>query len=275
MAVSIPILQIDAFTSEPFKGNPAAVCLLAEPQDETWMQHIAAEMNLSETAFVTPRGNDFGLRWFTPTTEVDLCGHATLASAHALWEEGWLDRAKHARFHTRSGELGARLHADWIEMDFPVKIAEPAPPPGKLLSALGAEEAEEVRFNGMDYLVVLRSAARLRQLAPDAGSLATIAARGCIVTAPSDRPPYDFLSRFFAPRVGIAEDPVTGSAHCALGPYWAGRLGKTALTGYQASSRGGVVRMSLAGDGVVLSGQAVTVVHGRWVGPRPSAGAPD
>lgn len=267
--MKIPILQVDAFTPVPFKGNPAAVCLLEEPAEAVWMQNLAAEMNLSETAFVVRQGEDFGLRWFTPTTEVDLCGHATLASAHVLWEEGWLKREQGARFHTRSGVLGARFQSGWIEMDFPAKIAETVPPPEGLLGALGVLEAEEVRFNGADYLVVLNSAERLRQLSPDAGRLKTVAARGCIVTAPAGGTDYDFLSRFFAPRVGIEEDPVTGSAHCALGPYWAARLGKTTLTGYQASSRGGVVRVSLSGGGVILAGQAVTVTRGHWAAPPP------
>ncbi len=270
--MNIPLFIVDAFTQEPFKGNPAAVCLLEKPADEGWMQSLAAEMNLSETAFVTRRQEGFGLRWFTPVTEVDLCGHATLASAHVLWQEGWLGEDEAARFHSRSGVLNARRSGAWIEMDFPAKIAEPAPPPEKLLPALGLEKAEAVLYNGMDYLVVLSDPGSVRRLDPDGGQLRAIDARGFIVTAPSDAPPYDFLSRFFAPGVGIAEDPVTGSAHCALGPYWARRLDKAELTGCQVSGRGGVVRVAMKEQGVVLAGQAVTVVGGLWMGKTGKTG---
>jgi len=272
--VSLPLFIVDAFTREPYTGNPAAVCLLEKAADDSWMQSLAAEMNLSETAFVTRRQEGFGLRWFTPLTEVDLCGHATLASAHVLWREGWLGQDEEARFHTRSGVLNARRRGAWIEMDFPAMVAAPASPPRGLLAALGLDVVEEVLYNGMDYLVVMKSPGAVRRLEPDAGKLKEIDARGFIVTARSDAPQYDFLSRFFAPRVGIAEDPVTGSAHCALGPYWARRLGKTELTGCQVSKRGGVVRVAIKDEGVVLAGQAVTLVHGQWAGEIGETGHP-
>lgn len=261
-----PIVQVDAFTSEPFHGNPAAVCVLRGPADAGWMQRVAAEMNLSETAFLYPEEDEtFRLRWFTPAVEVDLCGHATLAGAHVLWSEGHLVPNQQARFHTRSGLLTADRVGDWIELDFPVEAASPCDAPEALLRALGVP-AVAVGRNRMDYIVELESEATLRALRPDVGLLARVPTRGVIVTARSDQPEYDFVSRFFGPRVGIDEDPVTGSAHCALAPYWAERLGRTELTGYQASVRGGVVRVRLAGDRVALQGQAVTVLRGELAG---------
>ena len=253
-------MQVDAFAREVFEGNPAAVCLLPEPAAEAWMQSVAGEMNLAETAFVVRRSPGlYGLRWFTPAVEVDLCGHATLASAHVLWEEG-LEQDDDAclRFETRSGVLGAARRADWIELDFPAEPAEPAEPPRRLLEALRVDP-RYVGRNRFDYLVEVDSEAVLRALAPDMAALRRVEGRGLIVTSRPAEATFDFVSRYFAPAVGIDEDPVTGSAHCCLGPYWRNRLGRDALTGYQASARGGVVRVRVAGDRVQLGGQAVTV----------------
>jgi PhzF family phenazine biosynthesis protein len=259
------LLQIDAFTNEPFRGNPAAVCLLDRERDDAWMQNVAAEMNLSETAFLLPGDDGHSLRWFTPAVEVALCGHATLASAHALWEEGILAPGAEARFQTKSGLLTAVRAGDWIELDFPAKRDEPTDPPADLLGALGIAAARYVGRNAFDYLVELESEEELRHLAPDHGQLRKIEVRGVIVTTRSKSPGFDFVSRFFAPGVGVDEDPVTGSAHCCLTPYWAARLGRNELVGYQASRRGGVVRVRLDGERVKLGGQAVTVLRGELV----------
>jgi PhzF family phenazine biosynthesis protein len=259
--MSLAIVQVDAFTAKPFAGNPAAVCVLPSARDAVWMQNVAREMNLSETAFLVRDADAFQLRWFTPAVEVALCGHATLASAHALWEEGHLKRDQQARFQTRSGLLTADKRGDWIEMDFPVKAEEPADPPAGLIEALGAS-SNYVGRNAFDYIVEVDSESVLRSLKPDYGLLCKIPVRGVIVTARSESNGYDFVSRFFAPAAGVNEDPVTGSAHCCLAPYWAKRLGKTNLTAYQASPRGGELRIQLNGDRVLLSGQAVTVLRG-------------
>lgn len=261
------IIQVDAFTSEPFSGNPAAVCLLEEPRDDGWMQKVAAEMNLPETAFLTPEWDGFRLRWFAPKAEVDLCGHATLASAHVLWEEGVLAEDEIARFATKSGPLFAEKRGELIEMDFPAepeRTVECSPP--MLEASLGARLGY-VGENRFDLLVELESEETLRMLRPRFELLKKLPVRGVIVTSRSDSPDYDFVSRFFAPALGVDEDPVTGSAHCCLGPYWAEKLGKTELVGYQASERGGVVRVRL-GDGgegdrrVKIGGEAVTVLKG-------------
>lgn len=255
------IFQVDAFTAQPFHGNPAGVCPLPEPAAEKWMQNIAAEMNLSETAFLVRQAEGFNLRWFTPAAEVDLCGHATLASAHILWETGVLAEGETARFHTRSGLLTARKSRDWIEMDFPAKPEQAATPPPGLLEALGVE-AVYIGRNQFDYLVVVRDEETVRNIQPDMGKLRAVEARGTIVTSRATGSEYDFVSRFFAPAVGVPEDPVTGSAHCCLAPYWSQYLGKSDFTAYQASPRGGVVRCAVQGDRVVLAGQAVTVLRG-------------
>ena len=256
------ITQVDAFTSEPFGGNPAAVCLLPGPADAGWMQRVAREMNLSETAFLVGRDDGaFDLRWFTPAVEVDLCGHATLASAHALWEEGNLAPDAPAVFHTRSGRLSAVLRNGWIEMDFPAEPDEPASAPEGLTAALGANPIYVGR-NRLDYLVEVDTEADVRRLAPDFRRLGEIDARGIIVTAQAETGGFDFVSRFFAPCAGIDEDPVTGSAHCCLGPYWQRRLGRTSFTAWQASERGGLVRVEVRGERVTLSGRAVTVMRG-------------
>lgn len=263
MAVSI--VQVDAFTATPFTGNPAAVCVLASSAGEPWMRAVAREMNLSETAFLHREDDGYRLRWFTPTVEVALCGHATLAAAHVLWEDGHLPAGSVARFQTLSGPLTAARRDDWIEMDFPAKQVVPAAPPPELLAALGGEQVLSVGKNQFDYLVEFGSEAAVRALQPDHGRLRRLPVRGVIVTARSERPEFDFVSRFFAPGSGIDEDPVTGSAHAALGPYWAAKLGRAALTGYQASPRGGVVRVRPQGERVMLAGQAVTVMRAELV----------
>jgi PhzF family phenazine biosynthesis protein len=270
--VTVPLYQVDAFTAEPFAGNPAAVCLLDGEAEPGWMQQVAAEMNLAETAFVRPLepGEEavFGLRWFTPAVEVELCGHATLASAHVLWSEGRVSAGRRIRFQTLGGELSAADRDGAIELDFPATPPEPADPPAGLLEALGVP-APAVRWAGrsrFDELLELGSEAAVRGLEPDFRKLRELTTRGVIATAASDADRFDFMSRFFAPAVGIDEDPVTGSAHCALGPYWTDRLGRADLVGYQASRRGGVVRTRTAGDRVLLGGQAVTVLRGELTG---------
>ncbi len=262
--VGITLVQVDAFADKPFSGNPAAVCLLSEPADESWMQKVAKEMNLSETAFLYPIEDGFNLRWFTPAVEVDLCGHATLASAHALWELGYLEATKAARFQTRSGLLTAERQGDWIELNFPATPPELALPPEKLEEALGVA-VKYVGKNQFDYLIEVDSEEQVRQMQPNFALLKKMPARGIIVTSVAQSSAYDFVSRFFAPAAGIDEDPVTGSAHCCLAPFWSGRLNKNEFVAYQASARGGVVRARLAGDRVYLSGQAVTVLRGELV----------
>jgi len=258
------VVQVDAFTGEAYRGNPAAVCVLDGPADERWMQLIAREMNLSETAFLYPTDGGFHLRWFTPATEVDLCGHATLASAHVLWEDGHLAPNQAARFQTLSGELTAVKDGDWIELNFPSEPAHGAVVPADLEPALGAKLLQVAR-NRMDFLVEVENEDVVRTMRPNIALLKQIDARGVIVTSRASGDDYDFVSRFFGPAVGIDEDPVTGSSHCCLGPFWGERLGKEQLIGYQASARGGVVRVQLAGDRVRLSGQAVTVMRGELI----------
>lgn len=259
--MAIRIVTVDAFTNVPFAGNPAAVCVLPERRPDEWLRYVAREMNLSDTAFLVRRDDEFDLRWLTPSVEVDLCGHATIASAHVLWEDGHLPASAQARFHTRSGLLTADRRGEWIELDFPVNEAVAVEPPSSLLPALGVTAPVAVMKNVFDYLVEVQSETELRALRPDHASLRRIPVRGIIVTARPASPAFDFVSRFFAPGAGIDEDPVTGSAHTALGPYWGARLGKTKMTAYQASARGGVVRLRLAGDRIVLGGQAVTVMQ--------------
>ena len=258
------IYQVDAFTNRAFAGNPAAVCILNAPGSEAWMRDVAREMNLSETAFLVPKGGGFHLRWFTPTVEVELCGHATLASAHILWETGVLRPDEPARFHTLSGLLTAERKSDWIELDFPAKQEEPTQPWEELATGLGITP-RYVGKSHFDYLVEADSEQTVRNLAPDFSLLKRTKARGVIVTARAEGGEFDFVSRFFAPGSGIDEDPVTGSAHCVLGPFWAKQLGKSEFVAYQASARGGVVRVRLVGNRVKLGGQAVTVMHGELV----------
>jgi PhzF family phenazine biosynthesis protein len=260
-----PLLQIDAFADGPFRGNPAAVCLLDGPRDEVWMQALAEEMNHSETAFLWPESEElYRLRWFTPEVEVSLCGHATLASAHALWETGRLAASQPARFATRSGVLVAARAGDWIEMDFPERLPELCEVPAGLAETLGARPLLAARA-GEDVLVELATEGAVRALAPDFTALERIDARGLIVTAVAEEgAAYDFVSRFFAPGLGVPEDPVTGSAHCALSPFWSARLGRSELTAFQASRRGGHLRVRHEPDRrrVRLAGRAVTVLRG-------------
>lgn len=255
-----PIFQVDAFAHEPYTGNPAAVCLLPEPRDARWMQRVAQEMNLSETAFLHRQEDGFHLRWFTPAVEVDLCGHATLASAHVLWEEGHLSPQEQARFHTRSGLLTAERHGDWIWLDFPADPPEPVSPPAELVRALGVAP-KYVGKGRFAYLVEVDSEETVRAVTPDFALLKEFL--GVIVTSAAASE-YDFVSRVFAPGVGIDEDPVTGAAHCCLGPFWKERLGREEFVAYQASARGGVVRVQVSEEGkrVRLGGQAVTVLRG-------------
>jgi PhzF family phenazine biosynthesis protein len=262
MTQPLTMLQIDAFTAAPFAGNPAAVCFLDHERHPSWMQSVAAEMNLSETAFLLPEGDGYRLRWFTPAAEVRLCGHATLASAHALWETGRLPLDATARFYTLSGLLTAQRCADWIELNFPARPPEPVEVPG-LAEALAVIPLALYK-DADDYMVVVATEAEVRLLNPDIPAIKELPVRGVIVTARSTTDGLDFISRFFAPRVGVNEDPVTGSAHCCLTPYWAGVLNKNELIAYQASKRGGVIHVRLEGDRVVLAGQAVTVFSAQW-----------
>lgn len=260
--MSVRMFQVDAFTDTPFSGNPAGVFLLTEARDDHWMRQVAQEMNLSEVAFLLPQTDGYGLRWFTPTTEVDLCGHATLAAAHILWQEGLLAAGETARFHTRSGLLRASRKEEWIELDFPIEPAAAADPPDQLLAALGVAPVFVGR-NRMDYIVEVDSEESVQQIAPDLSLLLELPARGVIVTSRSTEDGVDFVSRFFGPAIGIDEDPVTGSAHCCLAPYWAPRLRKDVMSARQLSPRGGVLRVRLGKERVYLQGQAITVIKGR------------
>ncbi len=255
--MAVPLFHVDAFADRPFSGNPAAVCLLPAERDARWMQQVAAEMNLSETAFLLRAAGGYRLRWFTP----DLCGHATLASAQVLWQEGLAPAGERIRFSTRGGLLSAARREDGIELDFPQEPAEPAPAPAELSAGLGVPLLYAGR-NRFDFLVEVESEAMLRAIAPDFRLLARVPVRGIIVTSVSVDPRFDFVSRAFFPAIGVNEDPVCGSAHCCLGPYWARRLGKEALVAYQASARGGVVRVRLAGGRAFLGGKAVVVARG-------------
>ena len=284
--MTVAFTQIDAFTGEPFRGNPAAVVVLPQWPGETWLQAVAAEMNLSETAFLVARADgspvapSYDLRWFTPTVEVALCGHATLASAFVLWAEhlagaagtgsAGIEGAPPITFHTRSGPLGASRSDGWIELDFPAMPPQPAAAPAGLAAALGVEP-RWVGRSRFDVFVEVADERTVREAQPDMARLREVDARGVTLTAvAAPGAGHDFVSRFFAPRVGVDEDPVTGSAHCSLAPFWAHRLGRDRLTGYQASSRGGTVRVRLAGDRVVLAGQAVPVARGELLVDPPA-----
>jgi PhzF family phenazine biosynthesis protein len=255
------IYHVDAFTNQPFTGNPAAVCILTEPAQENWMQKVAREMNLSETAFLYRQDDGFDLRWFTPSVEIDLCGHATLASAHVLWEEGYLKSDQKACFHTRSGLLTAMRKGDWIELDFPADPENQITAPPGLSKALGVKP-KYVGRNRFDYLVEVDSEETVRNLKPDFVLLKEFPVRGIIVTSIAASQGYDFVSRFFAPAVGINEDPVTGSAHCCLGLFWKERLNKEEFVACQVSLRCGVVRVRVGEKRVFLGGQAVTIMRG-------------
>jgi len=255
------IFTVDAFTDKPFSGNPAGVCILSEDRDELWMQSIAREMNLSETAFLRKIDDGYNLRWFTPKVEVELCGHATLASAHILFERGYLKRGEQARFHTKSGLLTATSKEDWIELDFPKQPVTPSPQPAGLVESLGVRP-KFVGKNVLYYIVEVDSEEIVRGMSPNYGHLASVPVNGVAVTSKASTPGFDFVSRFFAPTFGIDEDPVTGSSHCGLGPYWEERLHKNKLTAYQASARGGVLHVRVAPDRVFLGGKAITILQG-------------
>ena len=259
------LFQVDSFTKEPFKGNPAAVCVSSDEKEAAWMQNVAAEMNLAETAFVRRRADgSFELRWFTPLCEVDLCGHATLAAAHVLWETGLLAENETAQFHSRSGVLSAVKQGEFIQLDFPALPSKPAKATKSLESALGAAPVAFLKHS-LGTLIEVESAAVVRDLDPKLPALAKVAGDIHIVTGVSDTPEYDFVSRVFCPRIGIGEDPVTGAAHCCLGPYWMGKTGKEDFTAFQASKRGGTVIVRVRGARVKLEGQAVTVLQGQIV----------
>ena len=255
------IYTVDAFTDKPFAGNPAGVCIMEHSAFEEWMQNVAMEMNLAETAFLYPTDGVYTLRWFTPTVEVDLCGHATLASAHMLYELGTVPSDHPISFQTRSGLLTAEKRGDWIELNFPGTPAVQLSAPDGLIVALGIEPLW-VGQSKFDLLVEVASESEVRGLIPDIATMKKLGGRGVIVTSQASTPGYDFVSRFFAPAFGIDEDPVTGSAHCTLAPYWEPKLGKSEMVGYQASRRGGVVKVRRVGDRVMLGGQAVTVMRG-------------
>ena len=259
--MAIDIYQVDAFTEKPFGGNPAAVCIMPGPAEPAWMQHVARDMNVSETAFLYGEKGGYNLRWFTPSVEVELCGHATLASAHILWETERASRGEAIEFHTLSGVLTAAPDGDSIELDFPSEPEREEAAPPALIESLGVKPLYVGR-NRFDYLVEVGSEKEVWALRPDFALLSTIPVRGVMVTAASDTPGYDFVSRFFGPASGINEDPVTGSAHCCLGSYWEKKLGKSEFLAYQASLRGGVIGVRVLGGRVKLIGRAVTVFKG-------------
>lgn len=253
------IYQVDAFTDKPFKGNPAAVCILEKGPTEKWMQFVASEMNLAETAFLVKMNDGYNLRWFTPKSEVDLCGHATLASAHILWEKGYLKKEQEAKFYTKSGLLTARKDESWLQLNFPATPEEKINTPVELIEALNIKPIY-IGKNVFDYLIEVESEEIIYNMEPDFNRLMNVTMRGVIVTAKSTK--YDFVSRFFAPGIGIYEDPVTGSAHCCLGPFWKKRLGKNKFYAYQASERGGVLQIQVVEERVLISGKAITVMEG-------------
>jgi len=260
--MSIAFTQVDAFTAEPFRGNPAAVVVLPRWPSAEWMQAVAAEMNLSETAYLVRQDGGFGLRWFTPAVEVALCGHATLASARVLWDDGHAPPSAPLVFHTLSGTLTATARGEWIELDFPATPPTELPAPEGLAEALGVR-LSWVGRSRFDVVAVVDDEREVRAAAPDHSRLRRLGARGVMHTAPAaPGSGHDFVSRFFAPGSGIDEDPVTGSAHCCLAPFWAARLGRNELVGYQASPRGGVVRVRVDGDRVQLGGQTAVVARG-------------
>lgn len=262
--MKLPIFTVDAFTEKPFAGNPAAVCILNDAIEDSLMQKIAFELNLAETAFVLKEKDKegFSLRWMTPVSEVDLCGHATLATSHILWQEGICKKDETIQYHTRSGLLKADFYKGEISLDFPAIPEKKIDYPKELITAIGGVTPKYVGMTKWNYLIELESESDVRNLQPDFNTMLKLPGWGTIITAKADMPGYDFVSRFFAPEKGIQEDPVTGSAHCALGPYWQKRLGKDSFKAYQASERGGTVGVKAAGDRVLLTGMAVTVISG-------------
>lgn len=273
--MGLTVIQVDAFTDKPFSGNPAAICVTTDPVTDDLMQAIAAEMNLSETAFLYPIEGGYSLRWFTPVLEVDLCGHATLAAAHVLWSEGHLGLDHTARFHTKSGWLNAKKKGDWIELDFPAQPVHAAHVMPQLIKSLCCGgNVRAVAKNDVNYLVEIQSEKALRKLDPDFAEMKKLPVQGVIATAISEDEGCDFVSRYFAPSAGINEDPVTGSAHASLAPYWQAKLGKSEMLAQQISERGGVLKVAcLLADSntapatatenrITISGQAVTTLKG-------------
>jgi PhzF family phenazine biosynthesis protein len=259
--MTAPLTLVDAFTSRAFGGNPAAVCVLPAAADDAWMRLVARELAMPATAFLYPNGDGYRLRWFTATSELELCGHGTLASAHVLWDSGRLPLDRPAAFETRGGTLGARRHGEWIELNFPATPAVESAAPAGLVDTLGVTPTWIGRSR-LDYIVEVADERLVRELQPDFVRLRDVQTRGVIVTSRSASPDRDFVSRFFAPSTGLNEDSVTGSAHCCLGPYWTARLGRTSLVAHQISPRGGVLKVAVDGDRVRLEGQAVTVMRG-------------
>jgi len=259
----IPTYHVDSFAERPFEGNPAAVCLTDESKPAAWLQAVAAEMNLSATAFVRPLESGFELRWFAPKSELELCGHGTLAAAHIVWATGNAANGERIRFHTKSGVLTCEQASGFIELDFPSTPIIPEESSNALVEAIGIEPSFSGRTK-FDKFLLFDSEDAIRNMNPDFDKLASIpGTRGIIVTSLSKDPRFDFVSRFFSPSIGLNEDPVTGSAHCALAPFWSTRLGKSAMTGFQASRRGGTVRVTPNGDRVILGGKAITVMQGK------------
>lgn len=259
--MDLEVTVVDAFTDVPFRGNPAGVVVRDGPLGAAVMQDVARELAHAETSFLWPEGGGWRLRWFTPTVEMDLCGHATLAAAHVLAERGMLADGATARFATMSGELRATRRGRRVELDFPAEPPQPAPEPVPLAAALGGAKVLACTRNRLDYYVVLEDEAAVRALEPDLGAVARLDRRGLCVTAAGGR--FDFVLRLFAPQVGIPEDPVTGSAHCGLAPLWAARLGRTRFRAHQASARGGELDVEVVGDRVRLTGDAVMTLRGR------------
>ncbi|WP_019413969.1 PhzF family phenazine biosynthesis protein [Paenisporosarcina sp. TG20] len=253
--------SFNTFTEKAFKGNPAAVCLLSEEKDVDWMQNVAKEVNLPATAFIYHNKNDYHLRWFSPSIEMPICGHGTLASSFFLWENGYVEKDKTISFNTKSGILKSRFVDEWVQLEFPSILEEKSIAPDLLIEALGVEPIY-VGKNQLDYLVEVKSEAIVRDLKPRIDLIAQLPARGVIVTSQSNSSEYDFVSRFFSPAQGLNEDYVTGSAHCCLGPYWKEKLQQSEFTAYQASNRGGILRVKVVGDKVLLSGKVVTVFEG-------------
>lgn len=263
--MGLPVYVVDAFADKPFTGNPAAVVFLDGPRDDAWRQSVAAEFNLSETAFVEPAGGAWRLRWFTPTVEVSLCGHATLAAAHALWESGRLAPELPARFETKGGVLSARRDGEWIILDLPALEVRPAKPPPGLLAALADTPLAFLENDGV-YLLEMDSEETVRRAAPNLAAWSALTKKGLLLTAAARRATCDFVSRCFFPAEGIPEDPATGSAHCALGPYWSKRLKKPVLTACQASKRGGFLLVRPKGARVEVGGRAVAAWSGSLAG---------